>query len=306
MKTYRVVLLLTIFVVACGGQPTPAPTATPIILPTTAPTDEPSPTPLPPTATATPEPTATPVPPTATSTPLPTAAPIPPTATSTPLPTATPIPPTSTPIPAPAVERILFAPGATQAAVEGYLPTNATHRYVMHVAAGQYVALDATAGTTGGGMRFSFVGDDGTVVKPMGDAHLRAVVPTTQDYFVELVSDVGAVNYQMSVLIPVRIRFAPGATSGEVEGSLAVGDVHYYVLHAQAGQRMIVDPSATQGQVRLVISGADGQVLLSGRVGPPGGTFDGVLPVTQDYLISVRAEGGTSADYVLEITIPAL
>jgi hypothetical protein len=117
---------------------------------------------------------------------------------------------------------------------------------------------------------------------------------------------VGAVNYQMSVLIPVRVRFASGATSIEVDGSLATDGVRHYVLHAQAGQRMIIDPSTTQGQVRLVIWGADGQVLLSGRVGPPGSVFDGTLPVTQDYLIGVRAEGETSADYVLEITIPPL
>jgi hypothetical protein len=29
-------------------------------------------------------------------------------------------------------------------------------------------------------------------------------------------------------------------------------------------------------------------------------------PTTQDYLIAVRAEGGTGADYTLEITIPPL
>jgi hypothetical protein len=173
----------------------------------------------------------------------------------------------------------------------------------MHVAAGQYVALDATAETTGGGLRFSIVGADGTMIKPMGEAHVQTIVPSTQDYFVELASDVGAVNYQMSVLIPVRVRFAPGASSDEVDGSLAAGDVRHYVLHAQAGQRMIVDPSTTQGQVRLVIWGADGQVFLSGRVGPPGGVFDGILPVTQDYLIAAWAEGETSADYVLEISI---
>jgi hypothetical protein len=47
-------------------------------------------------------------------------------------------------------------------------------------------------------------------------------------------------------------------------------------------------------------------VLLSGNVGPPGGAYDGVLPATQDYLISVRDESGTGAEYVLEITILSL
>jgi hypothetical protein len=238
--------------------------------------------------------TSTPLPSTATPTPLP------------PSPTPTPVPATPTITPAPAVERILFAPGATQATVDGYLSAGGTKTYVMHVAAGQFVEMNATVGTTGPGLRFSLVGADGVVVKAMGDAHLRTVVPSTQDYYVELVSDVGAVHYQMSLLIPVRIRFAPGTASAEIAGSLAPDGVRHYVLRALAGQRMIIDPQTTRGQVGLVISGADGQVLLSGRVGRATSVYDGVLPTTQDYLIAVRAEGGTGADYVLKITIPPL
>jgi hypothetical protein len=138
----------------------------------------------------------------------------------------------------------------------------------------------------------------------MGEAYVRTVVPRTQDYYVELVSDVGAVNYRMSVLIPVRVRFAPGTTSAEVAGRLAANDMRHYVLRALAGQRMIVVPRASRGQVGLVISGADGQVLLSGRVAGDG--YDGIVPATQDYLITVQGLGETSADYTLEITIPPL
>jgi hypothetical protein len=248
------------------------------------------------TLTATPTPTATSAP---TATPTSSATPRPP------APTATPLPPTHTPLPAPAVERIRFAPGATQATIEGYLPVDGRALYVMGVAAGQFVEMNAAIGTMGQGLRFSIVGADGSVVKPMGEAHVRTVVPSTQDYSVELVSDVGATGYRLSVLIPVRIRFAPGATSATVTGSLEEGGMRHYVLRALAGQQMIVAPHASTGQVGLVISGADGQVLLSGRAGPPGGVYDGILPVSQDYLISVQAKGGIGADYTLEITIPA-
>jgi hypothetical protein len=219
-------------------------------------------------------------------------------------PTVTRLPPTATASPAPAVERIVFAAGATQATVDGYLPASGTKRYVMRVAADQFVEMDATVGATGRGLRFSIVGADGTVVKAMGAGHVRTVVPHTQDYTVELASDVGAVNYRMSVLIPVRVQFAPGATSAQVPGALTANGVRHYVLRALAGQRMIVAPHAARGQVRLIISGVDGQVLLSRRVGPPGGAYDGILPATQDYLITVRAEGGSGADYTLDITVP--
>jgi hypothetical protein len=249
-------------------------------------------------------PTATPTA-TLTATPTSTATSTPSATLPAPTPTATPLPPSPTPSPAPAVERILFALGATQATIEGYLPVDGCALYVMGVAAGQFVEMNATAGTMGQSLRFSIVGADGVVVKPMGEAHVRTVVPSTQDYYVELVSDVGATDYRLSVLIPVRIRFAPGATSATVSGSLEEGQMRHYVLRALAGQRMIVAPHATTGQVGLVISGADGQVLLSGRAGPPGGVFDGILPITQDYLITVQAKGGIGADYTLDITIPA-
>jgi hypothetical protein len=103
-----------------------------------------------------------------------------------------------------------------------------------------------------------------------------------------------------------RIRFAPGAISAQVGGSLTVNGVRHYVLRALAGQMMIIVPHTDHGQVRLTISGADGQVLLSGRVGPPGGVYDGILPTTQDYFIRARAHGGTGTNYNLEITIPPL
>jgi hypothetical protein len=154
-------------------------------------------------------------------------------------------------------------------------------------------------------LRFSIVGADGFVVRPMGDAHVQAVVPSTQDYTIKLVSDVGATSYRLSVLIPVRIHFAPGTTSATVTGSLKEGGVRHYVLGALAGQRLNVALHATAGQVGMVISGVDGQVLLSGRVGQPGGAYDGILPTTQDYLISVQAKGSIGADYTLKITIPA-
>jgi hypothetical protein len=223
-----------------------------------------------------------------------------------------PLPPTPRPRPtprptltaAPVAERILFAPGATQTTVKGCLSAYDAKAYVMRAAAGQWVAVDATVGTMGQGLRLSVVGADGVVVKPMGDAHVQAVVPSTQDYYLELMSNVGTVNYRMSVLIPARVRFAPGATSAEVAGSLGANDVRHYVLHARAGQRMIVDPNPSRGQVRLIISGVDGQVLLSGRVRPASSTYDGILPTTQDYLITVRAEDGAGADYGLGITMP--
>lgn len=241
-------------------------------------------------------------------TPSPTTEPMTPTPSSTarPLPTTptvTLLSPTPIPPPTPTVERIRFTSGATQATVKGELPANGSKVYVLGIAANQFVEMNATIGTMGQGLRFSVVGADGVVVKPMGEAHIRTVVPSTQDYYVELVSDVGATHYQMSVLIPARISFASGGTSTEIADNLSVNDARNYVLHALAGQRMAITLLATRGRVRLVISGVDGQVLLNGRVA--GNSYDDIVTTTQDYLIAVLAEGETGADYKLEVAILA-
>lgn len=292
-KNSRVLLLLMAVLIASLSACSAARRALPQA--TVAPTNQSTPSSVPFTATPHLETTLTPAPPCAT--PLQTA-------TVPPAPTHTPHPPAPTSSPAPVVERIRFASGATQGTVEGFLPANGAKVFVMGVAAGQFVEMSATVGAIGRGLRFSIVGADGVVVKAMGEAYVRTVVPSTQDYYVTLVSDAGAVDYIMSVLIPARIRFAPGAISAEVRGSLAAGSVRHYVLRAFAGQQMLVVPRTTQGRLGLVISGVDGQVLLSGRVA--GSDYNGTLPTTQDYLIFVRAEGESSADYTLEITIPPL
>jgi hypothetical protein len=54
--------------------------------------------------------------------------------------------------------------------------------------------------------------------------------------------------------------------------------------------------------VILIIFGKDGTVLISDHA--DASSWSGVLPSTQDYYIDVRAIDGTSANYVLTVTIP--
>jgi hypothetical protein len=89
--------------------------------------------------------------------------------------------------------------------------------YVMGVAAGQFIEMSATVGAMGQGLRFSIVGTDGTVVRAMGEAHVRTVVPSTLGYYVELASDMGASALRPAPLRPrsraVRRRMACAITS---------------------------------------------------------------------------------------------
>ncbi|NIS80184.1 MAG: hypothetical protein GTO14_08235, partial [Anaerolineales bacterium] len=109
---------------------------------------------------------------------------------------------------------------------------------------------------------------------------------------------------------PVRIEFAPGAISDQVQGSLSTGGGARFVLTAAAGQEMRVyltfpfEPDPTEPPAILIIWGEDGTVLLTDHVDAM--TFQGELPFTQDYIISVRSRSQDTIDFTLEVIIPAL
>lgn len=253
--------------------------------------------------TSTPTPPATEGPPdTATVGPTMTATP----AATTPLaPTDTVALPTATrPLisPTPAPERIRFATGATQASLEGSLPATGSRAFVLGIQGGQFVEISATIGAEGPGLRFSLVGVDGTVMKPMGEPFIRAVAPRTQDYVLELLSDVGETDFRMSIMIPVRVSFAPGGTSAEVTGTLPADGSRHYAIRVLAGQTMKLETVTSEGQVILIVYGADGTVLQSDHGGFR--DFEGPVPTTQDYLIHVRAVGTGGARYTMRVTIP--
>jgi hypothetical protein len=102
----------------------------------------------------------------------------------------------------------------------------------------------------------------------------------------------------------VRIQFAPGATSAEVQGRLAPGAVDRYVLAAVARQEMTVKLSTTSGEVAAILAiwGADGTVLISDHADAT--TWQERLPLTQDYYIDVRSVVQETVDYTLAVSIP--
>ena len=227
----------------------------------------------------------------------------------TPTPTVQAHRPTATPATAAATssaptERIAFLPGATTFSLAGHLPANGYRLYVMSVAVGQYMEIDvATEGDVG--LRLSLTGADGTVIQWLGPPHLKAVAPSTQDYTLRIASAVEPVDYALSVLIPVRIVFAPGTTQATVTGVLTGDEMRSYVLRASAGQTLSVETTVTQGAAKTVIAGSDGAVLVSGNVatGPVLGPL--TLNTTQDYLITVLDVSGEGAQYEMTVRIPA-
>jgi hypothetical protein len=152
------------------------------------------------------------------------------------------------------------------------------------------------------GIGVAVYGIDGTVLQsPMGGLPgFRGTLPSTQDYILALAAQDGAVSYTMNVIIPIRIQFAPGATSATIQGRLAAQETQHYVLHAMANQLLQVTVTPERA-VRLSIYGVDGTVLRSGMGGPA--TFSGRLPSTQDYLLDLSA-GSQPVAYTLSVSIP--
>ncbi|MGC9335761.1 MAG: hypothetical protein ACP5JJ_16565 [Anaerolineae bacterium] len=181
--------------------------------------------------------------------------------------------------------RISFAAGATSAVVEETLAAAQTRSYVLNIAAGQLLEVSISPPGT---VRLVIYGADGTVLKSgMGEgSFFRGTVPSTQDYIVDVGPGTGAVSYTMSMIIPVRISFAAGATSATVEANLAAQQTRHYSLRALGGQTMEVN-AGPEGKVRLVIYGADGTVLMSGM--GEGASFSGTLPSDQDYIVAIQA-----------------
>jgi LysM repeat protein len=195
--------------------------------------------------------------------------------------------------------RISFATGTTSATVSGNLPASGAVDYILHAEAGQLLEVGVTAPHA---VHLTIVGADGVVVfdQPDGSSFFRGTLPESEDYQLILEADTQATTYSMAVTIPQRVSFASGTTSATEQGQLGAQQQHAYVLQAQAGQQMKVTVTASAGAVSLTIYGVDGTVLKNQM--SEGTTFDGTLPLTEDYVITITA-GGAAASYTLVVEI---
>jgi hypothetical protein len=135
----------------------------------------------------------------------------------------------------------------------------------------------------------------------MGEgASFRGTVPASQDYILVLEAGEGAVSYFMTVMVPERVAFAPGATQTIAEDELAAHSKHDYIIGVQADQVLEVDVTSREA-VQLVIYGVDGTLLKSGMGG--GAFFRGPVPDTQEYVVSL-VTGAEAAAYRMSVEIP--
>ena len=116
-----------------------------------------------------------------------------------------------------------------------------------------------------------------------------------------ILAPVGFAAANPSPLVPTRLTFADGASSTMVDGTLTTGQVDKFAVRASAGQWMSVDVASSNNDVHLAVMGVDSNdVLLAHEAGQL--NFADTLALTQDYIISARADGAaTSYSMVIEI-----
>lgn len=217
--------------------------------------------------------------------------------------------------------RIQFEPGAIAAQMSGHLEPFGFQTYVLRALGGQVLRARLLPPPVEEPKAILVIwGADGTVL--ISDHALatswEGTFPSTQDYFIEVRANPSTpVDYVLEVVIsplvtpssseggqPQRIQFAPGAVSAQVHGHLGPSQAREYVLRALAGQKMwvrLLPPPTDEPEVILVIRGEDGTVLISDHALAT--SWEGVLPTTQDYFISVRAHPSRTVDYTLEVVV---
>lgn len=183
-----------------------------------------------------------------------------------------------------ALTRVNFAAGATAKNLDGSLAANDTRGYVLSAQRDQVIMAQVSSATPG--VKVKITASNGALLKgstAQDGKYAMAALPSTQDYIVWVSTGSQAANYSLSVTIPVRIQFAPGAISDTVKGTVSGHLQVSYVLWAKGGQTMTV--TLTGSDVGLTIYGlADGEVLVHNLDDE---TWSGTLPSTQDYIVAV-------------------
>ncbi|MFN8450052.1 MAG: hypothetical protein U0521_16090 [Anaerolineae bacterium] len=217
-------------------------------------------------------------------------------------------PPTGTPSVqiASVSERLNFAAGSTSAQVTGQIDGTSIHTYFVEARAGQ--RMQARVASPYSNVYL-------TVVSPSGSPLARAqagaqsfdgTLPESGDYVLQVSAPVGtpATTYLLNVSITggvptstpippqyVRIRFATGATSAQVNGQVDGTSFRGYLLEARAGQRMQITVTSPTGNAYLTVVSPSGSPLARAQNGVQ--IFDQTLPESGDYRLEVSAPSGT-------------
>lgn len=203
---------------------------------------------------------------------------------------------------APEPTRINFLNGASVGVVSAPIAPGQTQRYVLDAFQAQpmyvYVASASNDVTV------SINTESGAVILAAGDRKnsWQGALPQTGDYTLTIHPGAATENFTLTVTVPWRIQFSPGADSATVNGATVAGYDVSYTVFAAKGQTMRVHLDQVSSKASLAVYGfTDGQNYLRSDAGQRGYQF--VLPATQDYIIVVAPMAGLEVNYILTIQV---
>ena len=202
----------------------------------------------------------------------------------------------------PAATRITFLNGASVGVVSAPIAPGQTQNYVLDAFQSQpmfvYVASASSDVTV------SIATEKGATILPAADKKnaWQGALPQTGDYYLSVHPGTSTENFTLTVTVPWRLQFSPGANSATVSGTTVAGYDVSYTVFAAKGQSMKVHLDQISSKASLAIYGfTDGQNYLRSDQGQRG--FQFVLPATQDYIVVIVPLPGLEVDYTMTIQI---
>jgi hypothetical protein len=99
-----------------------------------------------------------------------------------------------------------------------------------------------------------------------------------------------------------RVRFPRGRTTAVLRGSIVNDEMNQYILGARAGQKMAVHITSPRNRAKFDVYLRGDRSVLANSAAEDTTDWEGELPESGDYVISVYSVGG-NARYTLEVTI---
>lgn len=208
---------------------------------------------------------------------------------------------TSTPQAQPVI-RVEFMAGTTQTVVTGQVKAGQALSYVVQAAQNQ--PMIAMLDSANQDAKLSIRGQNGTALLPLaaGLSNWQGLVPTTQDYFIDITGGSETESFSFNLTIVARVQFAPGETRTVLRGVTSGGFAVSYVVHAMQGQKMDVMLNVPPDTAAISIWGFDdGQPYLRSQSETV--DFSMKLPSTQDYIIEVVPRAGGTVEYNMTVRI---
>ena len=165
---------------------------------------------------------------------------------TTPTPVATPVE-TTAPMPTVVVaggtaERLTFPNGGTAIHVNGNVAAQGKRSYLLNATKDQYMMVNLDSLSTALSLEITSGSGQTTLLPSASLAKAwKGTLTETQDYRIDVVStSTTSDDYSLQVIVPQRIRFAPGGISATISGSVSENGVTTYLAGASKGQTMTV------------------------------------------------------------------